>query len=76
MKMTERLGQTLKRLFHAIGRLQSAIVFSVFYALCWVPVGLVTRLVADWLRFREPGDSNWSPRATRVNDPRHITDPF
>ena len=71
-----RFWQQLKPVFHAIGRVQSALVLSLVYALFWVPAGLMTRLLADWLHWREPKHSNWVARAQRINEPSHVHEPF
>lgn len=59
-----------------IGQFQSALLLSALYLVCWVPAGLLTRLFADWLRWRAPDRSSWWPRDPRVNHPSHVNEPF
>ena len=71
-----RLWHRIQAVLKVVGRIQSAVLLSVFYALFWVPVGLVSRLCVDWLHWRAPNHSNWYARPDRINDPRHTRDPF
>ena len=67
----------LKGLLRRIGAWQSALLLSVMYVVAWIPVGWATILLgADWFRRRAPAGSAWRPRDPRVNDPRHVTEPF
>ena len=70
------LWYRIQTVLKVVGRIQSAVLLSVFYALFWVPVGLVSRLCVDWLHRRVPKHSNWHARSDRINDPRHTRDPF
>lgn len=56
----------------SIGERLLAVLLYAIYLVCWMPVGLITRLTVDWLRRRAPERSNWWPRAPRVNDPRTV----
>ena len=66
----------LKRLLYRIGQFQSAVLLTVFYFLLWVPVGLLSQVLADWLRKRAPERSNWQARAERINLPESLREPF
>ncbi len=68
--------ESLRSFLHRIGKFQSALLLSLLYLVCWVPVGLVSRVAADWLHHRMPGRSNWWPRDRRVNQPAHVKEPF
>ena len=67
---------TMKRIFRVLGKAQAAFLLTALYFLFWVPVGILTRVFADWLCVRAPRQSNWRPRAARVNNPASVTDPF
>ncbi|MBI3333297.1 MAG: hypothetical protein HYZ93_04325 [Candidatus Omnitrophica bacterium] len=66
----------VRRFFRRLGELQAALLLSLLYLLLWIPAGLLSRLLADWLRRRPPSGSSWWPRRPRVNDPAHLRDPF
>lgn len=68
--------QPITRLLAFVGRCQSAFLLYLVYLVCWIPVGLLTRMLADWLHWRAPVRSNWWLRAPRMNDPSHVKDPF
>lgn len=53
-----------------------AVLFSAVYLLIWLPAGLLSRLLADWLRLHAPAGTNWQPRSQRVNDPKTLREPF
>ncbi len=74
--LVRSLWQRLKRILQTIGRVQSALALSLVYGAFWVPVGLVTRLLTDWLHWRQPQRSNWVARARRLNEPSHVHEPF
>lgn len=65
-----------KRLLHRMGQIQSAILFSLLYAILWLPVGLLSRLMADWLRRKPPQRTAWLPRSERVNRPGTLREAF
>jgi hypothetical protein len=72
----KRIGAVLQPILHRVGQFQAAVVLSLIYLVCWVPVGLLSRGLADWLRWRAPARSNWWPRPARVNEPAHVREPF
>ena len=63
------LWETWKIVAHAIGKIQSRVVFSLLYIVLLGPVATVLRLVADPLRHRHPATSNWQERAAATDDP-------
>ena len=67
---------TIRNMLHRIGRFQAALLLALIYGVLWLPVGIVSRLLADWLRRRPPAGSGWTPRAERLNHPSHLRDPF
>ena len=73
---TRRLSLRVRTVLHAIGRFQSALILMVIYVLCWVPVGWITCVVADWLRRRAPSATAWQPRPSHLNEPSHAREPF
>ena len=58
------------------GKVQAAVLLGLVYLLLWIPVGLVSRLFADWLRRRTPKGSLWWDRQARLNQPQHLKDPY
>jgi hypothetical protein len=70
------LWEVLRRGLRRVGEFQSALLLSLFYLVCWVPVGLMSRVAADWLHRRMPERSNWWPRDRRMNQPAHVKEPF
>jgi hypothetical protein len=66
----------LRRILHRIGEWQAALLLSLIYVACWMPVGILSRLAADWLRRRAPARSNWWERPPRINRLDHVRDPF
>jgi len=66
----------LQRVLHRVGQFQAAVLLSLIYLVCWVPVGMLSRLRADWLRRRAPAGSAWRPRAERINQPDHVHQSF
>lgn len=66
----------LKRLLTRIGHVQSLILLTVVYLVLWLPVGLVCRFSADWLRRKIPSGTNWWARDERVNRPETMREPF
>ncbi len=66
----------IRRFLRKLGRLQGALLLSLLYLLIWLPVGLLSRCMADWLRRRKPPGSAWLPRPARLNEPSHAKDPF
>lgn len=73
---TGREEPFLKRLRIRIGRFPSLFLLTVFYLVIWLPAGLFSKLLADWLRLRPPAESNWKLRSERVNRPETMRDPF
>lgn len=65
-----------KRLLHRMGQIQSALLLSLLYAILWLPVGLLSRLMADWLRRKPPKRTAWLPRSERVNRPETLREAF
>ncbi len=59
-----------------VGHVQSTLLLSIVYLALWMPVGLIARISADWLRRRPPVRTQWWPRSSRLNDPRHVKEPF
>ena len=53
-----------------------ALLLTLIYFLVWVPAGLLSRLLADWLRRRPPVKTNWQARPERVNRPETLREPF
>ena len=53
-----------------------ALLLTLIYFLVWVPAGLLSRLLADWLRLRPPAKTNWQARPDRVNRPETLREPF
>ena len=74
--LARRVGASLRQLLHRIGQFQAAVLLSFIYLVCWVPVGMLSRLMADWLRRRAPAGSTWQPRAERINHPDHVHQSF
>ena len=64
------------RVMRRIGQFQAALILGILYILFWMPVGLLTRLLADWLMFKAPKETAWHPRQKRLNLPQHLKDPF
>ncbi len=54
----------------------SLVLLTLLYLLVWFPAGLLSRLLADWLRLRPPLGTNWQPRPDRVNRPETLREPF
>ncbi len=52
---------------HAIGRVQGAMLFTLFYFIFFLPVGLIFRLFKDPLQLRRGRSSLWTPKL-RQND--------
>ena len=67
---------SIKRLLARIGHFQSLVLLTLLYLVVWLPAGLCSRLLADWLRLRAPAGTNWQPRAERINQPETMRDPF
>ncbi|MBI3319162.1 MAG: hypothetical protein HYZ89_01040 [Candidatus Omnitrophica bacterium] len=72
----ERDTKAVIRVLRRVGHFQSTVLLSLIYLVCWLPVGLIARLSADWLNTRAPERSNWRLRAPRLNQPDHVRDPF
>ena len=72
----QRIVAGVRQLLHRIGQFQSAVLLSLIYLVCWVPAGMLSRVMADWLRWRAPAGSNWRSRAARLNEPNHVREPF
>ena len=53
-----------------------AVISTLLYVILWLPAGLLSMLVADWLKRRPPEKSNWQPRSTRVNQSESLREPF
>ena len=70
------LWERLRRGLRRVGEFQSALLLFLLYLVCWLPVGLVSRVAADWLHRRMPERSNWWPRDQRMNQPAHVKEPF
>ena len=71
-----RLWERVRAALLRVGRFQSALLLSLIYLVLWLPVGLLTRLLADWLRRRPPEGSAWQPRDPRLNGRKHAREPF
>ena len=59
-----------------IGKFQSTLILVVIYAALWLPAGILSRLLADWLQRRPRPGSGWVPRPGRLKNPAHLRDPF
>ena len=66
----------VERGLRRVGEFQAVVLLSLIYLVCWAPVGMLSRMMADWLRWRAPAGSNWRPRAARLNEPNHVREPF
>ncbi len=76
MGLSNKPDGFLKRLLWRIGEIQSFLLLTLLYVVLWVPVGLVTRWTANWLRFKPPAQTNWQPRSDRVNRPGTLREPY
>ncbi len=76
VSLGKRMWHRIEAVLKIVGRIQSAILLSVFYVVLWVPAGLISRILIDWLHWKAPSQSNWHARPDRINDPRHTQDPF
>ncbi len=57
-------------------KLQLLVLLTLIYFLVWFPAGLLSRLLADWLRLRPPAKTNWQARPDRVNWPETLRQPL
>lgn len=79
MKQTakpETVRQRVRRLLLKVGHFQSEVILSILYIVLWLPVGLLSRFSADWLRRRAPERSAWRPRDPRLNGREHVREAF
>ena len=66
----------LQAVVRAVGACQASLLWLILYVALWMPVGAVTRILADWLHRRAPARSQWWPRSARINEPSHLREPF
>ena len=72
---TGPLGRLFRLLRH-VGECINGILLTLIYIILWLPVGVLTRLLVDWLQYKQPAQTAWCARPERLNDPGHLKEPY
>jgi hypothetical protein len=76
MKLAAKRESRFRRVMRKIGEFMSSVFLGLIYLILWMPVGLLSRLLADWLVSKPPRESAWHPRPKRLDSPEHLKEPF